>query len=84
MENKLEESNSIKALAFITIAKYKRCSTDNQELLLQDEVIDKHIERLKEDNPNTKYEILNFEDFAVSGKSMERKGRPVNNATILK
>ncbi len=72
MEENTEKNNTIKAPAKITLAKYKRCSTDNQELELQDEVLDKHIERLREDNPSVEYEILEFEDFAVSGKSMER------------
>lgn len=67
-----EKNNVTKAPAKITIAKYKRCSTDNQELIIQDETIEKFITRLKEDNKNTIYEIINFEDFAVSGKSTER------------
>jgi len=66
------ENQSTKAHAKITLAKYKRCSTDNQELELQNEVLDKQISRMKEDNPNNEYEILDFEDFAVSGKSIER------------
>jgi len=69
----MEQNNHItKAQAKITIAKYKRCSTDNQELLLQDEVLEKTIKRLREDNLETEYEVLSFEDFAVSGKSTER------------
>ena len=56
----------------IVIAKYKRCSTDNQELFLQDEILEKRIARLKEDNPNESYTILDFEDKAVSGKTAER------------
>jgi DNA invertase Pin-like site-specific DNA recombinase len=71
----MEENNtSTKAQAKITLAKYKRCSTDNQELILQDDSIEKCIKRLREDNPNTIYEILDFQDFAVSGKSTEREG----------
>jgi len=58
----------------ITIAKYKRCSTDNQELTLQDDVLEKEIKRFKEDNPLVEVEILNFEDFAMSGKNT--KDRP--------
>lgn len=70
----LEQNNNItKALAKITIAKYKRCSTDNQELDLQEEIISKYIERLKEDNSHIEYEVLDFSDFAVSGKNIERK-----------
>jgi len=69
----MEQNNNItKAQAKITIAKYKRCSTDNQELILQDEVLEKTIKRLREDNPLIEYSVLDFEDFAVSGKSTER------------
>ncbi len=67
-----DKSHSTKAQAKIVLAKYKRCSTDNQELELQDEVLEKHISRMREDNPDKQYEVLNFEDFAVSGKSMQR------------
>jgi len=66
------ENNSSKAQAKITIAKYKRCSTDNQELELQEEVLNKHIQRMKEDNPEIEYEIFEFEDFAQSGKDTKR------------
>ncbi len=59
--------------ARIRVAKYKRCSTDNQELTLQEEAIQTHLKRLREDNPNTEYIVTNFEDFAVSGKTTERK-----------
>lgn len=54
------------------IAKYRRCSTDNQELTLQDEVLNKAINRIKEDNPDKQYEILDFSDYAISGKDTER------------
>lgn len=57
----------------IIIAKYKRCSTDNQELTLQDEVLNKAIERLKEDNPDKVYEVLEFVDYAISGKNTNRE-----------
>ena len=71
---KMEENNTnTKAQAKITIAKYKRCSTDNQELVLQDDVLEKTIKRLREDNPAIHYEVLDFKDFAVSGKSTERE-----------
>jgi len=69
----MEPNNNItKAPAKITIAKYRRVSTDNQELELQNDVLNKHIERLKEDNPQIEYEVLDFKDFAVSGKTTER------------
>jgi len=67
-----EKNHSSKAHAKIILAKYKRCSTDNQELILQDEVLDKHISRMREDNKDKEYEVLSFEDFAVSGKSVDR------------
>ena len=73
MEQIKENSNGIKAQALITIAKYKRVSTDNQELVLQNEIIDKQIKRMKEDKPHQEFKILDFEDFAVSGKTIERK-----------
>jgi len=66
------ENHSTKAHAKIILAKYKRCSTDNQELKLQDDVLEKHIARLREDNPKNEYEVLDFEDFAISGKTIER------------
>lgn len=74
MNENQDKNHSIKAKAKITIAKYRRVSTDNQELELQNEVLEKHIERLKEDNPNIEYSVLDFKDFAVSGKSIEREG----------
>jgi len=64
----------IKLQTKIRIAKYKRCSTDNQELTLQEDILSKDIRRFKEDNPNIEIEILNFEDFAISGKTT--KDRP--------
>lgn len=67
-----QNNNIIKAENKITIAKYKRCSTDNQELTLQDESIEKHLRRLKEDNPTKNYEIIDFEDKGISGKTTER------------
>ena len=67
-----DKNHKTKAHAKIILAKYKRCSTDNQELELQDEVLEKQISRMREDNPDKEYEVLNFEDFAVSGKSMDR------------
>jgi len=58
----------------ITIATYKRCSTDSQELILQDESIAKHIGRLKEDTPDVTYIINNYEDKGISGKNTDRDG----------
>ena len=56
----------------IIIAKYRRCSTDNQELTLQDEVLNKFIHKLREDNPDKFYEVLDFSDYAISGKDTKR------------
>ena len=67
-----EENNSTKPHGKITIAKYERCSTDNQELILQDEILEKHIKRVKEDNPTNSYEVLKFQDEGISGKNIER------------
>lgn len=66
------KNQSTKAQAKIRLATYRRCSTDNQLLVLQKESLDKYINRMKEDNPEVEYEIIDFEDFAVSGKSTER------------
>jgi len=35
-------------------------------------MLNKYIERYKEDNPKTEVTVLDFEDFAVSGKTMKR------------
>ena len=58
----------------IVIAKYKRCSTATQELLLQDEILTKHINRMREDNLETEYIITNYEDKGISGKNTNRPG----------
>jgi len=70
--NNHKNNNIIKPHGKIVLAKYKRCSTDNQELKIQDDVLEKHIARLREDTPENEYEVLDFEDFAVSGKTIER------------
>jgi len=67
-----QENNSSKAHTKITLAKYKRCSTDNQELTLQNDILEKQVNRLKEDNPTIEYEVLDFEDKGLSGKTTER------------
>lgn len=80
MEEINQKNHSTKAPALVNpskeiiLAKYKRCSTDKQELTLQDDVLDKFISRLKEDNPEKKYNVLNFEDYAISGKDVKRPG----------
>ena len=65
MHTKMTEQN-------IVVAKYKRCSTDKQDLDLQDQILNKTIRRLKEDNPKNRYRILDFSDRAFSGKSAQR------------
>jgi len=72
-EKNLENSNVINPTTKITIAKYNRCSTTNQELIIQNEVLNRFLKRLKEDNPSNTYEVLEFEDYAQSGKNLERK-----------
>jgi DNA invertase Pin-like site-specific DNA recombinase len=71
----MENNNTSKTRAKITIAKYKRVSTFNQdvEMSLQEESINLFIKRMKEDNPNNEYLIKNYEDYGVSGKTTERK-----------
>lgn len=70
----MEQENSIaKPQTKIVLAKYKRCSTDNQELTLQEEILDKEIKRFIEDNPHLNVEVLDFEDFALSGKSTDNR-----------
>ena len=56
----------------IRLGKYKRCSTENQELTLQDEILNKFIARLKEDNPNTEYIVESYDDKGISGKNKDR------------
>ena len=56
----------------IRVALYMRCSTELQELTLQEETLDKHIQRLREDNPTTEYIIEKFKDNNLSGKNTNR------------
>jgi len=62
-----EKNHSVKAQTKIVLAKYKRCSTDNQDplFILQEEILDKEISRMIEDNPDITYEILNFVRFCL-------------------
>ena len=70
----MEENNkTIKPHAnIILIGKYKRCSTNNQDMALQDDVLEKHISRMRQDNPSNEYVVKEYEDYAVSGKTTER------------
>jgi DNA invertase Pin-like site-specific DNA recombinase len=74
MDNNQENNNRIKVQTKIIIGKYKRCSTNKGELTLQEEVLEKFVRRLKEDNPHIEYETLSFEDQAISGKTKDRPG----------
>lgn len=56
----------------IKLALYMRCSTDNQELTLQEEELNKIVNRMKEDNPDHEYLITSYKDKGVSGKNTER------------
>lgn len=69
-----KDNDMSKARAKIVLAKYKRCSTANQdqEMLLQDEALNLHIKRMREDNPGTEYIVLEFNDASISGKTTER------------
>ena len=69
MESKNHE---IKICAKITVGRYGRVSTDNQESDLQKEVLDKFSRRMEEDNPNNEYIFIDFFDYAVSGKDINR------------
>jgi DNA invertase Pin-like site-specific DNA recombinase len=56
----------------IRVGKYKRCSTDKQELTLQEESLNKLLLRLKEDNPNNDYVSIDYSDEGISGKTTNR------------
>jgi len=58
----------------IVVGTYKRCSTDHQELILQQESINRELKRLQEDNPDTEYIIKTYEDKGLSGKDVNRPG----------
>jgi DNA invertase Pin-like site-specific DNA recombinase len=55
-----------------TIAKYKRCSTNKQELDIQDATLQKFVDRYKEDHPNLTINVLDFKDEGISGKNADR------------
>jgi DNA invertase Pin-like site-specific DNA recombinase len=55
-----------------TIAKYKRCSTNKQELGIQDTTLQKFVDRYKEDHPNLTISVLDFKDEGISGKNADR------------
>jgi DNA invertase Pin-like site-specific DNA recombinase len=71
MEND-ENNNVTKTHGKITIAKYVRVSTDNQEIAMQNDVLDTYIRRMREDNPNNEYNVVYYEDYAVSAKTTDR------------
>jgi DNA invertase Pin-like site-specific DNA recombinase len=55
-----------------TIAKYKRCSTNKQELDIQDATLQKFIDRYKEDHSDLNINVLDFKDEGISGKNADR------------
>jgi len=55
----------------VTIAKYKRCSTELQNLDEQDATLEKEIQRIKNSDTNNNYEVLDFSDKAISGKNTD-------------
>jgi DNA invertase Pin-like site-specific DNA recombinase len=55
-----------------TIAKYERCSTNKQELDLQDAVLQKFVDRYKEDHSDQNINVLDFKDEGISGKNADR------------
>jgi DNA invertase Pin-like site-specific DNA recombinase len=74
MENK--ENNKItKPRIKIRVGKYKRCSSASQdkEMILQEESLQTCLKRLREDNPDKEYVVFDFDDYAISGKTTERK-----------
>ena len=56
----------------IKLAVYMRCSTETQELILQEENSNKFITRLKEDNPKIDYVVSQYKDKGISGKNTNR------------
>jgi len=51
---------------------YMRCSTETQELILQEESTNKFVSRLKEDNPTIEYITTQYKDKGISGKNTDR------------
>ena len=49
-----------------------RCSTETQELILQEESTNKFVSRLKEDNPTIEYITTQYKDKGISGKNTDR------------
>ncbi|MDP1729231.1 MAG: recombinase family protein [archaeon] len=56
----------------IRVALYLRCSTIEQELVLQLEALTKRVNRMKEDNPHITYIVTEYKDKGFSGKNKER------------
>ncbi len=56
----------------IRVSLYMRCSTELQELTLQEETLDKQVSRMREDNPNVEYVVEKYKDNNMSGKNMQR------------
>lgn len=55
------------------IAKYLRCSTDKQELSVQEGVLNKFIERYTQDHPEKQIVIQEYKDENISGKNTQNR-----------
>lgn len=68
------ENNSSEVKTYVKVmAKYKRCSTDKQDLQQQDDALEKFIERHRQDNPNLEVKVEDYSDSGFSGKNSKRK-----------
>ena len=70
-----EKSKATKVCIKVRVGKYKRCSSTSQdkEMVLQEESLQTHLKRLREDHPQNEYIVSDFDDYAISGKTTERK-----------
>lgn len=56
-----------------TIALYLRCSTDKQELFVQESLLNKFVQRYKEDNPQKEIIVQIYKDEGFSGSKMNNR-----------
>lgn len=68
----MEETILPQEKKIVRVAKYRRCSTMKQELILQEESLNKFLARYKEDHKEIELIINNYLDEGVSGKNLER------------
>lgn len=73
-----------KQIQVIRVGKYKRCSTAKQELILQEESLNKFIARLQEDNKYICYDVVDYADEGISGKTTDRPDLQRLLADIIK